>query len=564
VTLQDTIARQKLQRQQCLEAILQSPARKKLIVAGPGTGKTYALEQVLKQRSGGNNLGMTFINNLVDDLERRLSAYAKIRTFHRYCKSILHQRHGRVELVPYLPKIIESDARLLGRGLSGFGARFRDLDEHCPEVAFYLRRGDYYSVVGFDDSVYRLLMELRADPNILPDFDQIIIDEYQDFNALEVALIDELEKKGPIVIVGDDDQAVYDDRRASPDHLRRKHSSGEYEVFQLPFCTRCPQVIVEATHAVVEAAQSRGYLRERLPKPFECYLEAKQLDNARYPRIVVAQCTVNRVITSYLAAEIGRIPPEDIAESWKDDYPTVLVVGPRQYLREAEKQLLPTYPQLSYKPSLNPEYSMAEAYQLLLDDKDSNLGWRILTEVCLPWADRKRIVGATEDGTAMVGLLEPSFVLKHLGVVEVLRKLKNGDLIDPMAEAGLRTTLADEFLEVTQKFAPHKETEAPEADTNSPSIRLTSYKGCKGLSAGHVFLVGMNNGDMPKDPNHIRDVEISQFIVALTRTRKQCHLISNKWLYRPQHSGLHKSAFVSWLPPGLTENRGHLCAADLK
>src|SRR5262249_45184675 len=162
-----------------------------------------------------------------------------------YCKKVLHEQNGKVELVPFLTKIIERDAALLEEALESFDTKFRTLDEKSPEIQFYLNRGDYYEVVGFDDSVYRLYKELQSNPAILPAFDQILIDEFQDFNPLEVAFIDELTKKGNILIVGDDDQAVYDGRSSSPVHLRQLHNSGSYTRFDLPFCGRCPEVIVD-------------------------------------------------------------------------------------------------------------------------------------------------------------------------------------------------------------------------------------------------------------------------------------------------------------------------------
>jgi hypothetical protein len=74
---------------------------------------------------------------------------------------------------------------------------------------------------------------------------------------------------------------------------------------------------------------------------------------------------------------------------------------------------------------------------------------------------------------------------------------------------------------------------------------------------------------MPKDNNYIEDVEVSQFIVALTRTRKQCHILSNDWVHAPHGKKgwidrFKASLFVEWLPKDLVEDRGQLRAKDLK
>ena len=115
MTTQKIKDEQRSERAKCLRAILDSSAPKKLIVAGPGTGKTYTFGELLRLKPNGNNLVMTFINRLVDDMETTLGAYAEVKTFHAYCKKILHEQDGRIELVPWLTKVVERDAELLGK-----------------------------------------------------------------------------------------------------------------------------------------------------------------------------------------------------------------------------------------------------------------------------------------------------------------------------------------------------------------------------------------------------------------------------------------------------------------
>ena len=89
------------------------------------------------------------------------------------------------------------------------------------------------------------------------------------------------------------------------------------------------------------------------------------------------------------------------------------------------------------------------------------------------------------------------------------------------------------------------------------------------MSAGHVFIVGVHNECKPKDNGDINDVEISQFIVALTRTRKRCHILSNDWWAGPRNKkgwipAFERSQLINWIPKRLIEDRGKLRAADLK
>lgn len=273
-------------RRRYLQTIIGSESRRKLIVAGPGTGKTYTIGRLLRRRVPGSMLALTFIRNLVADMAEEFGDIAEVKTFHAYCKMLLHKSQGSVELAPYLTQVISEDAQAMSNGLSHFRDSFQLLRVDSPEVAYFLGRGDYYRAVCFDDSVFRVLRDVQNGRFALPPYDQIVIDEYQDFNPLEVAFIELLEQQGPILIVGDDDQAVYSSRNSSPDHLREKYHSGDYDLFELPFCSRCTEVVVEAIGAFVEAVIRNGAFSTRIPRPFHAFLEGREQDNSKYPRII--------------------------------------------------------------------------------------------------------------------------------------------------------------------------------------------------------------------------------------------------------------------------------------
>lgn len=572
MTLAEVIAQQRQERQRCLKAILDSKAKRKLIVAGAGTGKTFAFGELLAQREGENNLALTFIRKLVDDMASALGQAAEVKTFHAYCKKILHERHGSIELAPLLSTIIRIDAEHLGRALGDFDTKIRMLAEDSPEVAFYLRRGDYYQVVGFDDSVYRLYCELRENGEVLPDFGQIVVDEYQDFNPLEVAFIHELAKKGDILIVGDDDQALYEDRSASPGYLRQLHGSGEFERFELPFCSRCTEVVVAATNHVIATAQAHGLLHSRIAKRYECYMEEKHQDSVKYPKIIRALCTTVGVVATYIEREIASIDPPDIAESHAEgkEYPTVLVAGPGHYLREIRKRLTPKYPQISYTPSQPIASDIVDAYKILITNEQSNFGWRILLDVLCDQETQKRVVIASEDGSSMRALLDANFVTTHLEAIQLAYSVIVGEQTPQAVESRVKE-LSGPFADAVMAWLTNDAADDQEAlDVNSPTVLLTTYKGCKGLSAGHVFIVGAHDGVLPKDRNAIQDREVSQFVVALTRTRKQCHVLSNKWVNAPKNKAgqfvapFEASPFAEWIPSGLVKNLGNLAAKHFK
>ena len=95
-------------RKRYSDSIINSPAKKKIIVAGAGTGKTFTFQELLKRKNG-KALALTFISNLADDLENELKGLAESRTFHGYCKKLLHRApldriNARFHFFPQLPE----------------------------------------------------------------------------------------------------------------------------------------------------------------------------------------------------------------------------------------------------------------------------------------------------------------------------------------------------------------------------------------------------------------------------------------------------------------------------
>ncbi len=239
--------------QSAIDGVLNSNHPKKLVVAGPGAGKT-TLFRLLLERSPGNSesrLVLTFINNLKADLEDDLGELASVFTLHGYAQSLLHRHHSlrgglteNFECLPGLATLIKKDWKYLKNNeVPKFFALMRNL-ESGEETDFYLERGNFYNAVDFDDSVFRLYSSLSDNPDAADTYDLVLIDEYQDFNKLDAGLIDILAERNSILIAGDDDQALYSQLRgASWDYIRSKYEDDDYEVHELPFCMRCPEVM---------------------------------------------------------------------------------------------------------------------------------------------------------------------------------------------------------------------------------------------------------------------------------------------------------------------------------
>ena len=156
----------------CLGAI-----RRKLIVAGPGTGKTRTFK-VLLERKGTPSLALTFINALAADLGEKLGDLAETRTFHGYCRLMLHTHPigGVSTNVDYFPPLVllQADdlARLNGKDVTSHEVEhdFHYLDTTTGLIGGALQSGQYYNSVGHADSVYRVLRYFETNLGAIPTY----------------------------------------------------------------------------------------------------------------------------------------------------------------------------------------------------------------------------------------------------------------------------------------------------------------------------------------------------------------------------------------------------------
>jgi hypothetical protein len=259
-----------------------------------------------------------------------------------------------------------------------------------------------------------------------------------------------------------------------------------------------------------------------------------------------------------LGAEQGvqRIPAEDIEESHEKGYPTALVVGPNPFLDAAYAIIREAFPQAVRRKSDPLGVELLDGYMYLVQDERSRLGWRIVIE-CDPFPGATDVLtDVARDETELVDVLSQDYREKHLAIVRLVARLLDDD--DGLSEAEVESLVAAvkrPFEEVRMRLnMPDKDDADPEEDASGdlpqdeesavPSIICTSLISSKGLSAGYVFIVGFNDGHLPRDPKAITDAEVCQFLVGLSRTRKECHVVS---VGRLGGDPLNRSTFARWI-----------------
>lgn len=257
-----------------------SPLR---VVAGPGTGKTFALmRRVSRLLEAGvqpsSILAVTFTRTAATDLVAGLTnlgtpaADVEARTLHSLCFSSLSQAavfeftgrvarplldHERASMISDLAPQFDGKKQVK-RLLHAFEAAWARLQHEAPgwpadavdrafEAALlaWLR---YHRAMLIGELIPITLQYLRNNPAApnRPSFQHVLVDEYQDLNRADQELAEILvAPQGALTVIGDEDQSIYSFRHAHPAGIAEfsnAHTGTHDEA--LEDCRRCPTSIV--------------------------------------------------------------------------------------------------------------------------------------------------------------------------------------------------------------------------------------------------------------------------------------------------------------------------------
>ena len=251
-----------------LEAVL-SNDNEIMLVAGAGTGKTNTIVKkiiylIKEQRVIPYNiLAVTFTNKAVKEIKERVNnslctnhSGVVVNTFHQLAKSIL-DKDDNYQLLGYKSlKILEEEGREkrldkiikyneMYNRVNEFNKTIKGLliDFNAKKNNRYIESSNkeyeelfkqlYYAYVlevfanGYielDDLVNLVIVLLERYPEIRKEvssaFDYIFVDEYQDVNKEQYKLIKLLKNKNKVLIVGDEDQAIYGWRGSNSKYFR--------------------------------------------------------------------------------------------------------------------------------------------------------------------------------------------------------------------------------------------------------------------------------------------------------------------------------------------------------
>ena len=240
-----------------------------LVVAGPGAGKTFCLiariEHLVSAGIRPQRIcAVTFTNRAAEELARRNTHDVWRGTIHAFCLALLREfaadaglkRGFGVADEPYQKVILSRlnvplDRR--GQLLTLFsrhrfqGYRLTEGDARLyREYVSWLRARN---MVDFDELI------TKAEPlagRIADRWDYLLVDEFQDVNAVQYDLLKRLaEPHGNFFAVGDDEQSIFAWTGADPYVLERFHRDYDVEPIILDKNRRCSRQIFETARRVL-------------------------------------------------------------------------------------------------------------------------------------------------------------------------------------------------------------------------------------------------------------------------------------------------------------------------
>jgi superfamily I DNA/RNA helicase len=579
------------------QAVATHPAGRMLIVSGPGTGKSRLFRDRilfwLKQNGAARILALSFVRKLVADLDADIQTdttlsdaqkdQIDICTLHKYARSIVEQNHGTKEWAfePYFRiigqdwKLIVWDDVLLVTGQQDRATySWRAFEKQLYAEEFdgstdwqalkdgYFTLCQFYNAAGFGDLIVRAREALTENPD-LNEHQFFIFDEYQDFNAAEENLLEQIiNRANATLIAGDDDQVLYDTLKSGKASLIRAiYRDTDVVNAMLPFCARCDfHITSAASHFIKQAPDPDSIKKIYLP-----ISEAGESD-----KIQVVACAAPSAAVDYIRKfiedhknAIDKRKADLAAGAAKDAY--LLILSPSRtadfyklngardelfdliarYRDEGRKFSDEYYKVLNYYSLANYPLNNFTFRKVLFHERVRGNELLALLKACLfegkslSAIDDKHIQGALVKAKTVREILdsEKTIAQKIQALAECIQ-ISDVKLLQQDLE---KAAIDKQRIEAIE-HQDEEEAELEEIQVKQMSaVELMTIVGSKGLSADHVIIIGFDNVNMRVTRN--------AFFVAKTRARRSLHIITAL----KAGGAARAHAFLDHLPDGHLE-----------
>ncbi|HEU4929372.1 MAG TPA: UvrD-helicase domain-containing protein [Candidatus Krumholzibacteria bacterium] len=583
-----------------------------LVIAGAGSGKTRVLTERIGHLVGDRGvspyeiLAFTFTNKAAREMKDRLerahpgsTEMLWVGTFHATGVRIL-RRHGEgagvrrdfsiydtddsTGLVKAILARNPNDARFVKspRVLRDIISRMKN-DLVTPPLAAeraisageqrvaalyaeYERDLRKANALDFDDLIKKVVELFAADDRVRElyarRFRYVLVDEFQDTNPIQMAMIDGLASfHGNLFVVGDDDQSIYSWRGARVEHiLEFEEVYPATRVIRLEQNYRSTQTILDAANGVIAHNQGRkgknlwteGGVGEKV-RVVACLDEESEalsvIDLVK--REVAAGTSLKQIAILYRTNAQSRAL-EDVFKMGSMPYQ---IIGSVRFYERTEVRDILAY----CKTIVNPSDSIN--LKRILNVPRRGIGKTTIDQLEALAADRGvALIDAMREAQSTLGAAAASRVHAFLALFDELRRMADIEVAPHVIDAILKATQYHKHLEENYPdyetrvenveelvSAAHSYAEGAEdkslrgfleevalvadvdtLDLNSGQLTLMTIHNAKGLEFDAVIVTGMEEGLFPHynsidDPTAVEE-ERRLFYVGMTRARQRLYL----------------------------------------
>lgn len=593
-----------------------APPKPILVLAGAGSGKTKVLVHRIawllevEGVSPFSILAVTFTNKAANEMRGRIRDLLNVHvgglwvgTFHGLAHRLL-RLHWREAGLPQTFQILDSEdqLRMLKRILKALdldetrwpprqvanfinsrkdeGSRAQHLDDRGDLVqaqlirvySLYEEQCQRNGVVDFAELLLRSLEVLRDNPDLQAHyrnrFRHILVDEFQDTNALQYAWLRLLAgQKNPIFAVGDDDQSIYGWRGAKIENIRNfTRDYPDCETIRLEQNYRSTGNILKAANALID--HNRGRLGKNLwtdgsnGMPLDLYAAFNELDEARYIAGRIKQWVDQGGRREEVAILYRSNAQSRVFESvFNEQRIPYRVYGGLRFFERAEIKDALAYLRLTLNHADDP------SFERIVNHPPRGIGERTVDNIRqISRSEGRSMWEVTEEAArsgeftprAANSLLQFIHLIKQMGeeiqrlplaeqvdTVIALAKLKEHFLTKEKGEPGQARvdnlneliTAAAGFIQVQtdelpemddlSSFLAHAALEAGEGqgEAGEDCVQMMTLHSAKGLEFPLVFLAGLEEGLFPHqmsadDPGRLEE-ERRLCYVGITRAEQQ-------------------------------------------
>ena len=555
-----------------------------LVLAGPGTGKTYLLADRIARllRNGTAKETITALTyttdanqNMIDTLtdpkghfKVEFNEIPHISTMHSLGLTIVQDDPHSLHLLKTDLKVQEDERvkRLIYRDAALILGFSEDESEDARECKQY---GDcnqnpesercqiclkYWEImskcnrVDFDDQILFACQILENNPEILNKYqsraEHLLVDEYQDINAAQFKLIELLSRssRNGLFVVGDDAQSIYGFRGGDPKFiLRFEEDFPGSEIATLNISRRCHENIINDAFTVLEKYYKDWSGRPDLKFCSEC-------GDKPYIYYVPSEITESKMVAN-------------IAKSAIQDKKDVLILVPKKeffplIIEELSRRGLYPDCQVSFLPE---RVGIANRFLMWVEAPDNSFLTRLIVEDLIniglakvPGANKKKLKSKKSlnkriaEETEIARLWE--YVDKKVDFFSVIQKSDNANPTIIKIREGLNCLLSSykyydenpgEFakqlsyvpgiwsdpLKLSEDIACIVKLLNSTKPVLSGTVQLRTMRKAKGLQAKVVIIVGLEYDIIPErypDSDIVEQARL--FYVSMTRAQERLYL----------------------------------------